>query len=368
MKRNVAVIGLGLIGGSIALAIKAGHQDSSITGYDVNQNQLDLAKALRVVDHTASSLEEAVQNADFIMIAAPVVQTEQILEQLSSIKLKENVIVSDVGSTKFSIVSHAKKILSPSVTFIGGHPMAGSHKSGVTAAKSHLFENAFYILTPDNKVDPKKVHELMDLLSSTNATFVELDAEEHDYLVGLISHFPHILAASLVNFVSDQNNNQRYNVARFAAGGFRDITRIASASPVMWRDILLRNKDVLLQMTEEMKFELDRIRNYIKEENGDGIYHYFSDAKEFRDGLPVRSRGAIPAFYDLFLDVKDQPGVIAAVTQKLAKEEISITNIRIIETREDIMGVLRVSFRSETDRDNAKVVLDRDFDTYVDDK
>ncbi len=368
MSKNVAIIGLGLIGGSIALAIKAGHQDAMITGFDVNQNQLDLAKALRVVDDTASSLEEAVQKADYIMIAAPVVQTEQILEQLSSIKLKDGVIVSDVGSTKLSIVSHAKKILNSSITFIGGHPMAGSHKTGVTAAKSHLFENAFYILTPDDTVDRSKLHDLMDLLSSTNATFVELEAKEHDYLVGLISHFPHILAASLVNFVSDRNDSQRFNVARFAAGGFRDITRIASASPVMWRDILLRNKDVLLQMTEDMKLELDRIQGYIKEENEDGIFNYFSGAKDFRDGLPVRSRGAIPAFYDLFLDVQDQPGVIAAVTQKLAKEEISITNIRIIETREDIMGVLRVSFRSETDRDNAKVILDRDFETYVDDK
>ncbi|WP_283154057.1 prephenate dehydrogenase [Guptibacillus hwajinpoensis] len=368
MSKHVAVIGLGLIGGSIALAIKAGHHDAVITGYDVNQNQLDLAMALRVVDQTASSLEEAVQTADFIMIAAPVVQTEQILEQLAKINLKSNVIISDVGSTKHSIVSHAKKILSPSVTFIGGHPMAGSHKTGVTAAKSHLFENAFYILTPDESVNKSKLDALIALLSSTNATFVELDAEEHDYLVGLISHFPHILAASLVNFVSDRNNNQSYNVARFAAGGFRDITRIASASPVMWRDILLRNKSVLLQMTEDLKLELDRIQGYIKKEDGDRIYDYFSDAKDFRDGLPVRSRGAIPAFYDLFLDVQDQPGVIASVTQKLASEEISITNIRIIETREDIMGVLRVSFRSEKDRDNAKVVLDHDFDTYVDDK
>ncbi|MGA9288331.1 MAG: prephenate dehydrogenase [Anaerobacillus sp.] len=368
MSKNVAVIGLGLIGGSIALAIKEGHENAFITGYDVNQNQLDLAKALRVVDQTASSLEEAVQSADFVIIAAPVVQTEEILEQLSKITLKSDCIISDVGSTKHSIVSHARAILNPSVTFIGGHPMAGSHKTGVTAAKSHLFENAFYILTPDDSVNQDQLDALMNLLSKTNATFVELEAEEHDYLVGLISHFPHILAASLVNFVSERNNNQRYNVARFAAGGFRDITRIASASPVMWRDILLRNKTVLLEMTEDLKLELNRIQSYIENEDGDRIFDYFADAKDFRDGLPVRSRGAIPAFYDLFLDVQDQPGVIAAVTQKLAAENISITNIRIIETREDIMGVLRVSFRTEHDRDKAKLVLDQDFDTYVDDK
>ncbi|WP_347549857.1 prephenate dehydrogenase [Pseudalkalibacillus hwajinpoensis] len=365
---RVAVIGLGLIGGSIALAVKKEHKDAFITGFDVNPNQLHLAKALRVVDETASSLEEAVQSADFIIIAAPVVQTEQIIEQLSTISLKKDVIVSDVGSTKNSIVIHAGRILDPSITFIGGHPMAGSHKTGVSAAKAHLFENAFYILTPDSNVDEQKMSRLMDLLRGTNATFVELDAEEHDYLVGLISHFPHILSASLVNYVSESNNNQPYNVARFAAGGFRDITRIASASPIMWRDILLKNKSVLLQLTEDMKKELSRIQRYIEQEDGDKIFNYFAEAKEFRDGLPVRSKGAIPAFYDLFLDVQDQPGVIASVTQKLAGEEISITNIRIIETREDIMGVLRLSFRSEQDRERARVALEHDFDTYVDDK
>lgn len=368
MNKEVAVIGLGLIGGSIALAIKQGNPDVVIKGFDVSENQLQLAKALRVVDETASSLEEAVESADVIVIAAPVVQTEKILDQLSDLKLNREVIITDVGSTKESIVKHARDVFPGNITFIGGHPMAGSHKTGVSAAKAHLFENAFYILTPATDVEPNKLNELKLLLDGTHATFVELEANEHDYLVGLISHFPHVLAASLVNYVSSNNNNERYNVARFAAGGFRDITRIASASPVMWRDILLRNKSVLLQMIDDLKEELGHIRSHIENEDGDKIHDYFADAKDFRDGLPVRSRGAIPAFYDLFLDVEDQPGVIAAVTQSLASEDISITNIRIIETREDIMGVLRVSFRSEKDRDRAKVVLDSDFDTYIDDK
>ncbi|WP_270179046.1 prephenate dehydrogenase [Alkalihalobacillus sp. CinArs1] len=367
MNKEVAIIGLGLIGGSIALAIKQAHKNVMIKGFDVNENQLQLAKALRVVDETASSLEGAVESADVIIISTPVVQTEMILDQLSKLQLNQNVIVTDVGSTKQSIVEHAKQTLPSNVTFIGGHPMAGSHKTGVSAAKSHLFENAFYILTPEVGLDTDKLRELKELLKGANATFVELDAQEHDYLVGLISHFPHILAASLVNYVSSSNNDERINVARFAAGGFRDITRIASASPVMWRDILLRNKRVLLQMIDDLKEELGRIHSHIEHEDGDEIYRYFSDAKDFRDGLPVRSRGAIPAFYDLFLDVEDEPGVIAAVTQNLAKEAISITNIRIIETREDIMGVLRVSFRSEGDRDRAKQVLDTYFTTYIDD-
>ncbi|WP_377888804.1 prephenate dehydrogenase [Alkalihalobacillus sp. R86527] len=367
MKKEVAVVGLGLIGGSIALAIKKAHEDVVIKGFDVNDNQLELAKALRVVDETASSLEEAVKTADVIIISTPVVQTEMILDQLSELVLKKEVIVTDVGSTKHSIVEHAKNRLPTNVTFIGGHPMAGSHKTGVSAAKPHLFENAFYILTPEKGVGGDKLTELKDLLKGAKATFVELGAEEHDYLVGLISHFPHVLAASLVNYVSSNNQNEGLNVARFAAGGFRDITRIASASPVMWRDILLRNKRVLLEMIDDLKEELGRIRTHIECEDGDEIYSYFADAKDFRDGLPVRSRGAIPAFYDLFLDVEDEPGVIAAVTQNLASEDISITNIRIIETREDIMGVLRVSFRSESDRDRAKLVLDTYFKTYIDD-
>lgn len=230
--------------------------------------------------------------------------------------------------------------------------MAGSHKSGVAAARELLFENAFYLLTPPNYVPVEKVNVLKEWLKGTNAKFITISPEEHDYLTGVISHFPHVIAASLVHQAEKTSQEQKL-VSRLAAGGFRDITRIASSSPAMWRDILLHNKDVMLQLLNEWQQEMEEVTSMIQDGDSEKIYHFFSQAKQFRDELPQKEKGAIPSFYDLFVEVPDYPGVISEVTGYLAKEEISITNIQIRETREDIIGVLVISFQTEDDRTRA---------------
>lgn len=357
MKKRVFVIGLGLIGGSIALAIKRSH-DALVIGYEINEERQSLAKTLNVIDEAAASIEDGAKEADLIIISAPVQQTEKIIEVLSNSELKPSVIITDVGSTKQQIMDKAKLLLRKGITFIGGHPMAGSHKSGVSAARPHLFENAYYILTPAKETPEADISELKDWLKGTKANILILTPREHDELTGAISHFPHIVAASLVHQVAhiDERNS---TVSSLAAGGFRDITRIASSSPIMWRDILLHNKDTLLDLLEKWQDEMDRVKEMIDSMDSEAIYCYFQEAKEFRDGLPVRQKGAIPSFYDLYVDVPDHPGIISEVTGILAKEEISITNIRIIEVREDIMGVLRLSFRNEEDRKRAQDCLSR---------
>jgi prephenate dehydrogenase len=365
LEGNVFVVGLGLIGGSIALAVKKAHPDAVIIGYDVNEQELKLARSLKVIDEAASSLERGMENADLIILATPVMQTEKILAQMPVHLLKENVIVTDVGSTKQRIVHHAQRLGKQGITFIGGHPMAGSHKSGVAAARAHLFENAFYALTPTNEVAAEKIERLKEWLKGTKAQFVVLSPEEHDRITGVISHFPHIIAASLVH-QAQQYEKENPLVSRLAAGGFRDITRIASSNPEMWRDIFIHNKDELLTLFDRWIAEMKKLRSIVEEENSAAIYHYFLEAKQFRDGLPARTKGAIPSFYDLYVDVPDYPGVISEVTGYLAKENISITNIRIIETREEIYGVLRLSFQSEEDRAKAKACIQEhtNYETY----
>lgn len=355
MKKRVFVIGLGLIGGSIALAIKRSH-DCIVIGYEINEERLGLAKTLNVIDESAESIANGAKEADLIIISAPVQQTELIIEELSEMDLKPSVIITDVGSTKQQITEKAKLLLTKGITFIGGHPMAGSHKSGVSAARPHLFENAYYILTPENGIEEAKIIELKEWLQGTKANFLILTPKEHDQFTGAISHFPHIVAASLVHQVATLDE-QDSTVSSLAAGGFRDITRIASSSPVMWRDILLHNKEILLELLERWRHEMEHVKELIDSMDSDGIYAYFKEAKEFRDCLPVKQKGAIPSFYDLYVDVPDHPGSISVVTGILAKEEISITNIRIIEVREDIMGVLRLSFRNEEDRKRAQACL-----------
>ena len=364
MKRTVLIVGLGLIGGSIALSIRSEH-DVHIRGFDIFEKSLKMAKSLKVIDEAVESLEEGVINADLIIFATPVLKTEQLISELVNYNLKNGAIITDVGSTKRRIVERAACLKEKGVTFIGGHPMAGSHKSGVEAARAHLFENAFYILTPEKGTDIRAVIQLQNWLKGTKATFIELTPLQHDRIAGAISHFPHIIAASLVKQVAKIEGEEPL-VSRLAAGGFRDITRIASSSPTMWRDILLHNKESLLELLDGWMSEMDEVRELILKEDGSAIMNYFEEAKQFRDGLPVREKGAIPAFYDLFVDVPDHPGAVSVVTSILAEHDISITNIRILETREDIMGVLRLSFRSEEDREKAKVHLnDEMYETYI---
>lgn len=366
MKGRVFIIGLGLIGGSLALCIKKQHPEAVIVGYDINEKQKKLAKMLAVIDERAESIEEGARDADLIIISTPVKETESIIEYLATIPLKEGVIISDTGSTKSQIVHKAQCLKEKGISFIGGHPMAGSHKSGVIAAKEILFENAFYILTPEKETGEREIAMLKFWLAGTKAKFLVISPEEHDYITGVISHFPHIVAASLVR-QAEKSSYEQPLVTRLAAGGFRDITRIASSSPEMWRDILLHNKDVLLQLLDNWKEEMEYISRLIKEENETEIYHYFSQAKQFRDDMPVREKGAIPAFYDLFVDIPDYPGVISEVTAYLAKERISITNIRIRETREEVYGTLVISFQTEEDREKAEKCIKKytNFETSV---
>jgi prephenate dehydrogenase len=364
MKRTVFIVGLGLIGGSIALAIRKEH-NVHIRGFDISEEQLRIALSLKVIDEAVSSLKEGVVDADLIIFATPVLKTEQLVQDIARFELKAGAIVTDVGSTKKRIVEQASCLTEKGVSFIGGHPMAGSHKSGVEAARSHLFENAFYILTPNEGMDVRTIIQLQNWLKGTKATFIELTPNQHDRLAGAISHFPHVIAASLVHQIAKIEHEDPL-VSRLAAGGFRDITRIASASPTMWRDILLHNKESLLRMLDSWTEEMESVKTLIEEESAEAIYTYFQEAKDFRDGLPVRKKGAIPSFYDLFVDVPDHPGVISDVTGILAQHQISLTNIRILETREDIMGVLRLSFRSEEDRERAQLHLHQQmYDTYM---
>ncbi|AZU63144.1 prephenate dehydrogenase [Neobacillus mesonae] len=353
MNGRVFVIGLGLIGGSLALCIKKAHKEAAIIGFDINREQARLAKMLGVIDEAAENIPEGAKDADLIIISAPVNDTKSIIQALSKLTLKPEVIVTDTGSTKGTIVETADSLKKEGITFIGGHPMAGSHKSGVSAAKEILFENAFYLLTPDEGAAPSKVEELKGWLSGTNAKFLTIAPQNHDYLTGIVSHFPHIIAASIVRQTEKLSATEQL-IPRLAAGGFRDITRIASSSPKMWKDILLHNREVLIDLLNQWQKEMNGVKELLESGNGEEIFDYFSQAKQFRDGLPQKEKGAIPSFYDLYVDVPDYPGVVSEITGYLAQEKISITNIRILETREDINGVLVISFQTEEDRQRAE--------------
>jgi prephenate dehydrogenase len=352
---EIAILGVGLIGGSLALSLKK-NNDVHIIGFDVVEENLRMACSLGVIDKGTTYLAEAVAQADFIFLCAPVGKLQELISFLRYTPLKQGAVISDTGSTKVSVMEHSHGFAQRGVYFVGGHPMAGSHKSGVEASHDRLFENAYYVLTPMEDTPQEVVESLKRLLEPTHAKVVIMDAQKHDEVVGAISHFPHIIASALVNQVAAYNDEEDW-YRSLAAGGFRDITRIASSNPRMWRDILLNNRPVMKRLAEDWKQVLDRISDLIEKADGKGIEQFFAEARTFRDGLPEKKKGALQPYFELYVDVPDEPGVIGRITTLLGEEKISITNIQILETREDILGVLRISFRSQEDMDRAIHVL-----------
>ncbi|MDR7313961.1 prephenate dehydrogenase [Brevibacillus nitrificans] len=334
-----------------------------VVGYDVRQDRLDKALTLGVIHAGTTDLQTAVREAHIIFLAAPVEQIFSTLRMLDDLELQSDVIVTDVGSTKAEIVREALKVIPPHVTFIGGHPMAGSHKSGVEAASDRLLENAYYVLTPSAGTSEQQVNRLADILSLTRAKVVQMDPETHDQVVGAVSHFPHVLASALVNLVAGYDGEDGWH-ARLAAGGFRDITRIASSNPRMWRDVLLQNREPLLKIAKDWANALEEVMDLVKAGDADRIEQFFQTARDFRDGLPERKAGALPPLYDLYIDIPDHPGEIGRITTLLGARQINIINLQIRETREDIYGALRITFQSQSEMEKGEELL-RYFDYNV---
>lgn len=361
-KIKIAIFGVGLIGGSLALCWK-GKPGYHVVGHSVNEASVAKYVSLGVVDEATTSLATAAADADFIFLCVPVGRLNEYIDELSRLPLKPGCILTDVGSTKASVVEHAGRLALQGATFIGGHPMAGSERSGVEAASADLFENAYYVLTPTENTSNEAVQALEQLLRWTRAKIVTTDAAGHDRIVGAISHLPHMIAVALVNQIAGYN--ERSDLYRsLAAGGFRDITRIASSDPTIWRDILVNNREVLLEMLEDWRGEMDEFKRMLEAEDGEGIAERFKRANDFRNRLPERRKGMITSLYECYVNVPDQPGVIGRIAAELGQARINLSNLHIIESREDVPGVLRLSFRRQDDLDRA-VELIRSMDYIV---
>src|SRR5690625_111412 len=341
MKHNVLIAGLGLIGGSLAKAI-AQTNDHHLIGYDHHVDTIDYALENKIIDESFSSFSAAVEQADIVILATPISETIRLIHILDEIQLNHDIIVTDVSSVKSSIMDAANTIKHERITFIGGHPMAGSHKTGIKAAKAHLFENAIYVLTPMSSHSNKDVATLKQVLKETKSRFVILQPDEHDEMTSVFSHFHHLIASSLVHQAKRWEDTHAY-LPELAAGGFRDITRIASSNPKMWQDIFYHNGYKMAHLLDEWIKEMEYVKEVLEAKDKKPMITYLEQAKTYRDGLDHSRQGAIPAFYDLYIDIKDQPGALALVVQLLASKEISITNIRILEIRDGINGALRVS-------------------------
>lgn len=364
MAKTIYIAGLGLIGTSMALGIKRDHPDYEILGYNRSRASRDIALERGMIDRATDDFASFAPLADIIILTLPIQQTLTFIKKLASLDLKEGVIISDAGSTKSAIVSTAEKCFADKpVRFVGAHPMAGSHKTGAASADVNLFENAYYILTPSSLTTLDTLEEMRDLLSGLHARFIETDAEEHDRVTSQISHFPHILASGLMEQTASYAEEHEM-ARRFAAGGFRDMTRIAESEPGMWTSILLSNRDTIIERIEDFKCRLDEIGQAISKGDENQIWNFFNQAREQRQAMEIHKRGGVDSSFDLYVDVPDEEDVILRILELL--RGTSLVNIHINEeNREDVHGILQISFKNAQDLKRAEQVIAENTDYTV---
>lgn len=279
---KLVIFGVGLIGGSVAKALKRANAADIIVGLGRNGENLQTALELGVIDEAQSDIATAVKDADIILIAAPVAQTPAILQAINP-HLGKHTVITDAGSTKSDIVSYATEALGRNIpNFVPGHPIAGAEKSGVLAAQADLYIGKNVVLTPTAETASSAVEQVRKMWEDCGASVTTMSAETHDRIFAAVSHLPHLLAFALVHELTQRDNAKQ--LFDFAASGFRDFTRIAGSHAEMWRDISLANRTALLHEIDAYQAQLQSIRTLIDQENGQELQKIFEVASKARNG------------------------------------------------------------------------------------
>ncbi|MCZ6470948.1 MAG: prephenate dehydrogenase/arogenate dehydrogenase family protein [Gammaproteobacteria bacterium] len=283
MINRLAIVGVGLIGGSLALALRQAGAVGHVAGCGRNQKNLDKAVQLGVIDSYEESISDAVKGADIVVLAVPLGAMQSVFLQIKDV-IGDATVITDVGSAKQSVVDIASANLGPRIgQFVPGHPIAGTEKSGVEAGFASLYQNRRVILTPLDSTDPAAIARIDAMWRQCGASVEYLGVGHHDKVLAATSHLPHMLAYALVNYLSRLNDHEE--IFNYAAGGFRDFTRIASSDPVMWRDVCISNGDALLTLIEGYKNELDQVSAAIRDADHEHLLQLFGKAKSERDSL-----------------------------------------------------------------------------------
>lgn len=350
--KKITVIGLGMIGGSIAKALKTKGFQGQIFGIDQNIESVKEAFDQGVISNREVDEVNLIRESDLIILATPIGYFEGVLNKIRPY-LKDGCVITDVGSVKGSVHKIASKILDDKAIFIGGHPMIGSERTGFNASKSHLFENAYYFLT-SAQGQSDALDRLKEVIEMLGAKICMLRPEEHDHIVARTSHIPHLSAALLVTLLTQEKRS----LMNYVGGGFRDTTRIASGNPDMWTDIFLYNKTEVLTAVDGLMQQLEQFKKNLMAENKAEIVYNLNKAKEMRELIPKHLMDSIEPEYALYIDVQDKPGMIAAVSGLMAEHALNIKDIEIRHARETVPGVLKVGFYTKEARQEAKHILE----------
>lgn len=278
---KITLVGVGLLGGSLGLAIKRRRLAREVAGYVRRDTSVRECADAGAVDFATTDLLAAVWNADLVILCTPIAQMPPLVKRLLP-ALKRGAIVTDVGSAKSSVVKKLEsRIARAGACFVGSHPMAGTERTGVSAAQEDLFESAICVVTPTRRTDPAALKKIERFWKSVGSQVMKLSPEDHDLLVSRSSHLPHIVAAALVNLVLSPSLPEEQQA--LCANGFRDTTRVASGSPEMWRDIALANRTHLRVILDDFVRQLQRVQALLREADADHLVQFFETAKRRRD-------------------------------------------------------------------------------------
>lgn len=350
----IGFIGLGLIGGSLARALRRSEPAHRLIAYSPRDEETSQALSEGVIDAVCRQNDPLFSTCDLIFLCAPVQTNISYLPFLKE-TARQDCILTDVGSVK-GIMAESAASCGLADRFIGGHPMAGTEKSGYENSTDLLLENAWFFITPTEHSDPDAVSRYHSLVESIHALPLVITPEQHDRIVAGVSHLPHILASSLVNTVKTLDSEEEF-MKLVAAGGFRDITRIASSSPDVWEQICLSNRDSILDTLDSFIEIIENAKSFISAGNGPALHRLFSESRDYRDSLDDTRRGSVPRQYVLYVDLYDEAGGIATVTTLLAMSAINIKNIGILHNREFEEGVLRIEFYDKESRNHSEEIL-----------
>ncbi|MEL7565130.1 MAG: prephenate dehydrogenase [Dehalobacterium sp.] len=355
MMKQITIIGLGLIGGSFGLALNKKGKISQVVGFDVNTVSIQQAVSKGAVHWGTTNIKIAVEGADLIILAVPVGQMIKMVQEIIPY-LKKQSIIFDVGSTKENLVKEISHILPEHIYFMGGHPMAGSERSGMSGANPYLFENAIYVITPREDTDPGVIETVMELIESVGAKPKIMSPEMHDQAVAGVSHLPYFVAVSLVNTVQELSQSL-VDAPLLAAGGFRDTTRIAGGDAVMWRDIALSNQENIINMINCFQNQLEITKEHLKHGDGEKLKEMFLKARKSREEIPISYKGVLPQVYELLITIPDQPGMLSLITGSLGKEGVNISEIEVLRVREHQEGAIRLAFQRKEDMEKSMEIL-----------
>lgn len=370
---RIALIGTGLIGGSIGLALRQRRPDTEIVAADASGDEAALALARGACTRVAATAAEAASGADLVVVAVPTGAVEGVLREIAPV-LASGAVVTDVASVKGPIARAAGEILPPEAVFVGGHPMAGAERGGMAHADALLFENAVYVLTPSAR-DGKRAkgqgassaapeantplpsspipRALLSLIEAAGARAVVMDADRHDAVVASVSHLPQLLAVSLVQHAAETGDD----ALALAAGGFRDMTRIASSPFGMWGDILTANRDAVLGALDAFARGVGDLRDAVRAGDTDAIRTAFEAASGVRDAIPSHSKGFLAPLAEVTLWAEDRVGFLAGVTGALSDAGLNIKDMELLRVREGEGGAFRLAFADGATADAAIEVL-----------